>query len=60
MNNRPQGSLPSTTEINPKGDGNEHYKLITLRSGKKLSNIIKKPKSTERPLVDESTVDEKQ
>ena len=33
LSNRPQGLLPSTTEVNPK----EHVKTITLRSGKALA-----------------------
>ena len=33
---RPQGSLPSTSEVNPKGEGKEHCKAITLRSGREV------------------------
>jgi len=33
LSNRPQGLLPSNTEVNPK----EHVKAITLRSGKALA-----------------------
>ena len=33
LSNRPQGSLPSNTEVNPK----EHIKAITLRNGKILA-----------------------
>ncbi|KAK1383767.1 hypothetical protein POM88_021502 [Heracleum sosnowskyi] len=36
INNRPQGSLPSDTEPNPKNDKREHCKSITLRSGKEI------------------------
>ena len=31
-----QGSLPSNSEINPRGEGKEHVKAITLRSGREL------------------------
>ena len=31
-----QGSLPSNSEKNPRGDGKEHVKAITLRSGREL------------------------
>lgn len=37
INNRPQGALPSDTEVNPKSNGKEHCKAITLRSGKELT-----------------------
>ena len=33
---RQPGSLPSNSEVNPRRDGNEHVKAITLRSGKEL------------------------
>ena len=33
---RQQGSLPSNSEVNPRGEGKEYYKGITLRSGKEL------------------------
>ena len=35
MNKRPQGALPSDME-NPRREGKEHCKAITLRSGKEL------------------------
>ena len=34
---RQQGSLPSNSEKNPRSDGKEHVKAITLRSGRKLA-----------------------
>ena len=37
LNARPQGTLPSNTEINPR----KHLKVITLRSGKELKDLIK-------------------
>ena len=33
---RQPGSLPSNSEVNPRRDGNEHVKAVTLRSGKEL------------------------
>ena len=33
---RQLGSLPSNSEVNPRRDGNEHVKAVTLRSGKEL------------------------
>ena len=32
LSERPQGSLPSTSKVNPRGEGKEHCKAITLRS----------------------------
>ena len=37
LTKRQQGSLPSNSEKNPRGDGREHVKAITLRSGKDLA-----------------------
>ena len=36
LTERQQGSLPSNLEKNPRGDGREHVKAITLRSGREL------------------------
>ena len=36
FNERQQGTLPSTLEVNPKCGSVEYYKAITLRSGRKL------------------------
>ena len=33
-----QGNFPSTSEVNPRREGKEHCKAITLRSGKTLEN----------------------
>ena len=38
---RPQGSLPSTLEVNIRREGIEHYKAIALRSGKELEGLSK-------------------
>ena len=34
---RQQGSLPRNYEVNPRREGNEHVKTITLRSGRELA-----------------------
>ena len=36
LTERQQGLLPSNSEVNPKGEGKEYCKAITLRSGKEL------------------------
>ena len=40
MNKRPQGTLPSTSEVNPRREGKEHCKAITLRIGKTMENSV--------------------
>ena len=40
LNARPQRTLPSNTETNPR----EHVKAITLQSGKELKELMKKKK----------------
>ena len=37
LTKRQQGSLPSNLEINQRGEGKEHVKAITLRSGRELA-----------------------
>ena len=37
LTKRKQGSLPSNSKKNPKGDGREHVKAIMLRSGRELA-----------------------
>ena len=37
LTERPQGSLPSTSEVNPMREGKEHCKVITLRSGREIA-----------------------
>ena len=40
LSKRQQGKLPSTSEVNPKREGKEHCKVVTLRSGKTLEQSI--------------------
>ena len=37
LTERLSGSLPRTSEVNPRREGNEHVKAVTLRSGKELT-----------------------
>ena len=37
LTKRQPGSLPSNSEVNPRREGNEHVKAVTLRSGKELA-----------------------
>ena len=45
LTERQPGSLPSNSEVNPRRDGNEHVKAVTLRSGKDLETK-EKPSTT--------------
>ena len=36
LRERQQGSLPSNSEVNSKGERKEYFKAITLRSGREL------------------------
>ena len=40
FNERQQGNMPSTSEVNPTRNGKEHSKAITLRSGKMVETNI--------------------
>ena len=37
LTERHPSSLPSNSEVNPRQEGNEHVKAVTLRSGKELA-----------------------
>ena len=37
LTKRQPGSLPSNSEVNPRREGNEHVKAVTLRSGRELA-----------------------
>ena len=43
LTERQPGSLPSNSEVNPRRDGNEHVKAVTLRSGKELEAQLQPP-----------------
>ena len=37
LTERQHRSLPSNLEVNPRREGNEHVKVVTLRSGRELA-----------------------
>ena len=41
LSERQHKNLPSTSEINPRREGKEHCKAVTLRSGKILEQLVK-------------------
>ena len=52
LTKRQQGSLLSNSEVNPRREGNEHVKVVTLRSGRELV-IPRKP-----PVIGEVETEE--
>ncbi|XP_062114466.1 uncharacterized protein LOC133825555 [Humulus lupulus] len=56
LKNRPQGTLPSDTE-NPRKDGKEHCKAVTLRSGKNLELTEDNCTRNREPTSIQSSVD---
>ena len=61
LSKRPQGSLPSTSEVNPRREGQDHCKAITLRSGREvaapgaLPRIGKEPRQSDISKVEVDT-----
>ncbi|PIN05661.1 DNA-directed DNA polymerase [Handroanthus impetiginosus] len=54
INSRPQGSLPSNTEPNPRQDGKAQCQAVTLRNGRELQEVVKEPtKSKEKEVISE-------
>ena len=43
LTERQPGSLPSNSEVNPRSDGNENVKVVTLRSGRELESQLQTP-----------------
>ena len=41
LNERQHNNLPSTSKVNPKREGIENYKAITLRSRKEIEGLRK-------------------
>ena len=40
LSERQHGNLPSTSKVNQRREGKEHYKDVTLRSGKTLEQLV--------------------
>ena len=55
LSERQHGNLPSTSEVNPRREGNEHCKAITLRSGKTLEKLVEAQEEDENPVGDEKS-----
>ena len=58
LSKRPQGSLPSTSKVNPRKKRKEHCKGITLRSGREVAAsgpppmIAKEPKQSDHSEIE--------
>ncbi|PIN17864.1 DNA-directed DNA polymerase [Handroanthus impetiginosus] len=54
INSRPQGSLSSNTEPNPRQDGKAKCQAVTLRNGRELQEVVKEPpKQKEKEVISE-------
>ena len=55
LSERQHGNLPSTSEVNPRREGKEHYKAVTLRSGKTIGQSVEAREEDENPVGDEKS-----
>ena len=56
LTERQQGSLPSNSEVNPRGEGKEYCKVITLRSGRELEIPRQQPMVREVEVKEQDQV----
>ena len=59
LRERHQGSLLSNSEVNPRGEGKEYCKVITLRSGRELEIPGQPPAVRETEIKKEDQVSPK-
>ena len=50
-----QGNLPRTSEVNPRREGKEHCKAVTLRSGRTLETLVEAQEEVENPAGTEKS-----
>ena len=55
LSERQQENLPSTSEVNPRREGKEHCKALTLRSGKALEQSVEAQEEVENPARSEKS-----
>ena len=55
LSERKHENLPSTSEVNPRREGKEHCKDVTLRSGKTLEQTVEAQKEDENPVGSEKS-----
>ena len=47
--------MPSPSEVNPRREGKDHYKVVTLRSGKTLEQSVEAQEEVENPAGSEKS-----
>ena len=57
FNERQQGNLLGTSEVNPRRDGKEHCKAIILRSGKTVEKPVKNIAENDEDNVESEEID---
>ena len=55
LSERQHRNLPSTSEVNPRREGKEHFKAVTLRSGKTLELSVEAQEEDENPVGSEKS-----
>ena len=55
LSERQHGNLPSTSEVNPRREGKEHCKVVTLRSGKTLEQLVEAQEEEKKLVRDEKS-----
>ena len=55
LSERQHGNLPNTSEVNPRREGKEHCKAVTLRSGKTLEQSVEAQEEDENPTGNEKS-----
>ena len=55
LSERQHENLPSTSEVNPRKERKEHYKVVTLRSGKTLEQSVEAQEEDENPAGSEKS-----
>ena len=55
LSERQHGNLPNTSEVNPRREGKEHCKAITLRSGKTLEQSVEAQEEEKNLVGDEES-----
>ena len=55
LSERQQGNMPSTSEVNPRREGKNHCKTVTLRSGMTLEQLVEAQEEDEHPARSEKS-----
>ena len=56
LTERKHGSLPSNSKVNPRGEGKEYCKAITLRSGRELETLEPQPTVRELEIKEQDQI----